>query len=135
MLSPRKYYALKNNDFAEFPVNKFKLNYDPQQENLQQAIVRICADVETSVRNGTVICILSDHDINEGTQPIHSFCWPWVLCTIYLIEQGLRCDTNIVASTGYARDSHQVATLIGCGASLVYPYLSYHVLCDLIEQW
>ena len=119
VLSPRKYYALKNNDFAEFPVNKFKLNYDPQQENLQQAIVRICADVETSVRNGTVICILSDHDINEGTQPIHSLLAVGAVHN-HLIEQGLRCDTNIVASTGYARDSHQVATLIGCGASLVY---------------
>ncbi len=133
VLSPRKYYALKNNDFAEFPVNKFKLNYDPQQENLQQAIVRICADVETSVRNGTVICILSDHDINEGTQPIHSLLAVGAVHN-HLIEQGLRCDTNIVASTGYARDSHQVATLIGCGASLVYPYLSYHVLCDLISS-
>ena len=26
VLSPRKYYALKNNDFDEFPVDKFKLN-------------------------------------------------------------------------------------------------------------
>ena len=46
----------------------------------------------------------------------------------------MRSDANIVASTGYARDSHQIATLIGCGASLVYPYLSYHVLCDLIDS-
>ena len=83
------------------------------------------------MRNGTVICILSDHDINEGTQPIHSLLAVGAVHN-HLIEKGLRCDTNIVASTGYARDSHQVATLIGCGASLVYPYLSYHVLCDLI---
>jgi glutamate synthase (NADPH/NADH) large chain len=52
----------------------------------------------------------------------------------YLTAEGLRCDTNIVASTGYARDPHHIATLIGCGASLVYPYLSYHVLCDLIAS-
>ena len=132
VLSPRKYYALKNNEFDEFPVDKFKLNYDPKNENLQRAIQRICDEVETAVRSGTVICILSDHDIGEGRQPIHSLLAVGAVHN-RLIEKGLRCDTNIVASTGYARDSHQVATLIGCGASLVYPYLSYHVLCDLIS--
>ena len=55
-----------------FRLTSLSLTMILRQENLQQAIVRICADVETSVRNGTVICILSDHDINEGTQPIHS---------------------------------------------------------------
>jgi glutamate synthase (NADPH/NADH) large chain len=132
VLSPRKYYALKNNEFDEFPVDKFKLNYDPESENLQRAIQRICDEVEAAVRSGTVICILSDHDIGEGRQPIHSLLAVGAVHN-RLIEKGLRCDTNIVASTGYARDSHQVATLIGCGASLVYPYLSYHVLCDLIS--
>ncbi len=94
---------------------------------------RICDEVETAVADGTVICILSDHDIDEGKQPIHSLLAVGAVHN-RLIEKGLRCDTNIVASTGYARDSHQIATLIGCGASLVYPYLSYHVLCDLISS-
>jgi len=131
VLSPRKYYALKNNEFSEFPVQKFDLNYDPQTENLKQAVQRVCKEVEASVRGGTVVCILSDHNIIEGKLPIHILMAVGAVHS-YLIEKGLRCDTNLVASTGYARDSHQVATLIGCGASLVYPYLSYHVLCDLI---
>lgn len=52
----------------------------------------------------------------------------------YLIASGQRCDANLIASTASARDSHQIATLIGCGASAVYPYLSYHILSDLIES-
>ena len=36
VLSPRKYYALKNNEYSEFPVQKFDLNYDPQTESLKQ---------------------------------------------------------------------------------------------------
>ena len=133
VLSPRKYYALKGNTYDEFPVKKFPLNYDINVEDLKQAIQRICEEVATEVRAGAVICILSDHNIAEGKQPIHSLLAVGAVHN-YLIEQGLRCDTNIVASTGYARDSHQIAALIGCGASLVYPYLSYHVLCDLINS-
>jgi glutamate synthase (NADPH/NADH) large chain len=131
VLSPRKYYALKRNEFDDFPVKKFALNYDIKEESLKEAIQRICKEVADAVRQGTVICILSDHNIAEGKQPIHSLLACGAVHN-YLIEQGLRCDANIVVSTGYARDSHQIATLIGCGASLVYPYLSYHVLCDLI---
>ena len=133
VLSPRKYYALKGNTYDEFPVKKFPLNYDISVEDLKQAIQRICEEVATEVRAGAVICILSDHNIAQGKQPIHSLLAVGAVHN-HLIEQGLRCDTNIVASTGYARDSHQIAALIGCGASLVYPYLSYHVLCDLISS-
>jgi glutamate synthase (NADPH/NADH) large chain len=133
VLSPRKYYALKCNEFDEFPVQKFALNYDPKVENLKQGIERLCREVADSVREGTVICILSDHNIAEGKQPIHSLLAVGAVHN-YLTAEGLRCDTNIVASTGYARDPHHIATLIGCGASLVYPYLSYHVLCDLIAS-
>ena len=131
VLSPRKYYALKENVFDEFPVQKFDLNYDPNKENLESAIKRVCSEVEIAVREGVVICILSDHNIIEGKLPIHILLAVGAVHN-HLTEKGIRCDANLVASTGYARDPHQIATLIGCGASLVYPYLSYHVLCDLI---
>ena len=133
VLSPRKYYALKLNEFEQFPVSKFALNYDATEENLQQAIQRVCVEVADAVRGGAVICILSDHNISPEKQPIHILLAVGAVHN-HLIEQGLRTDANIVASTGYARDSHQIAALIGCGASLVYPYLSYHVLCDLISS-
>ena len=133
VLSPRKYYALKGNEFAEFPVQKFDLNFDPSAENLSEAIHRVCSEVEAAVKSGVVVCILSDHDIAEPKLPIHMLLAVGAVHN-HLLEKGLRCDANIVASTGYARDSHQIATLIGCGASLVYPYLSYHVLCDLISS-
>ncbi|MDB9948917.1 glutamate synthase large subunit [Porticoccaceae bacterium] len=133
VLSPRKYYALKRNEFEQFPVSKFALNYDATEVNLQQAIQRVCVEVADAVRGGAVICILSDHNISPEKQPIHILLAVGAVHN-HLIEQGLRTDANIVASTGYARDSHQIAALIGCGASLVYPYLSYHVLCDLISS-
>ena len=133
VLSPRKYYALKRNEHLAYPVQKFTLNYDPKQIDLRSAIVELCEAVEAAVREGTVICILSDHNIEEGKLPIHMLLAVGAVHN-HLIERKLRCDANIIASTGSARDSHQIAALIACGASVVYPYLSYHVLCDMVDS-
>lgn len=133
VLSPRKYYALKHNELDAFRVAKFALNYDASVEDLQSALRRVCSEVEAAVRDGVRVVTLSDHDIKPGLQPIHILLAVGAVHT-HLTKVGLRCDAGILASTGYARDSHQIAALIGCGASLVYPYLSYHVLCDLIDS-
>ncbi|MGS2722581.1 glutamate synthase large subunit [Porticoccus sp. GXU_MW_L64] len=130
LLSPRKYYALKHSEHPDFQAQKFDLNYDPSQTNLEQALKNLCLDVEQKVREGVLTCILSDHSIRPGCQPIHILLAVGAVHN-HLINTGLRCDSNIVASTGQARDAHQIATLIGVGASLVYPYLSYHTLYDL----
>ena len=52
----------------------------------------------------------------------------------HLIAQGLRIDANIVVETASARDSHQIACLLGFGATAVYPYMAYSVLEDLIRS-
>ena len=133
VLSPRKYYALKNNTSADFKVCKFPLNYDSGETNLQAALIRLCASVEEAVQGGVTICILSDHGIKQGKLPIQSLFATGAVHN-HLIKKGLRCDANIIVSTGTARDPHQIASLIGCGATAVYPYLSYHVLHDMIES-
>ena len=133
VLSPRKYYALKNIDQSEYPVRKFGVNYDPQTTSLKQAILDLCLEVEKAVKDGVVLCILSDSDIASDRLPI-----PMLMAVgavhHHLIAVGERCNANIIASTASARDSHQIATLIGYGASAVYPYLSFHILSDLVQS-
>jgi glutamate synthase (NADPH/NADH) large chain len=134
VLSPRKYFALKNNDHPKFSSRKFSVVYDPTQTNLKSALQTLCLEVEKAIREeGIVICILSDYSISEGMIPIHMALAVGAVHS-HLIRCGLRCDANVIASTGYARDSHQIATLIGCGASAVYPYLSFHVLFDMVNR-
>lgn len=133
VLSPRKYFAIKNHDSPLYRSQKFSALYNPEECGLAAAIRRLCDEVEQAVRNGVVICILSDSGLAAGKLPIQ------ILLAVgavhhHLIARGLRCDSNIIVSTGTARDPHQIATLIGCGASAVYPYLSYHILCDLIDS-
>ncbi|MFA5631853.1 MAG: glutamate synthase large subunit [Porticoccaceae bacterium] len=133
LLSPKKYFSLKNNVHPSFRVRKFALAFDPGQESLRSAIERLCRDVEAAVRDDIRICILSDFDIAPGVIPIHIALAVGAVHN-HLTRAGLRCDTNIIASTGYARDPHQIATLIGCGASAVYPYLSYLMLHDMVHS-
>lgn len=133
VLSPRKYYALKNYGKDDYQSEKFSVNYDPAKVGLKQAILDLCQEVEAAVRRGIACCILSDSDIQPGKLPIQMLMAVGAVHH-HLIAKGLRCDTNIIASTASARDSHQIATLIGCGASAVYPYLSYHILSDLIAS-
>lgn len=39
-----------------------------------------------------------------------------------------------MVETGFARDPHQFAVLLGFGATAVYPYLAYDVINDLIAK-
>jgi len=131
VLSPRKYYALKNNTQDDYRVKKFSVNYDSKTSNLEQAIQSLCEEVSDAVRDGIRCCILSDSDILPDNLPIQMLMAVGAVHH-HLIKLGLRCDANIIASTASARDSHQIATLIGCGASAVYPFLSYHILSDMV---
>ncbi|MBV1932551.1 MAG: glutamate synthase large subunit, partial [Porticoccaceae bacterium] len=133
VLSPRKYFSLKNNDLGGFEARKFALKYTPAETDLESAIKCLCADVEAAVRDGVTICILSDYKIDIGEIPIQAVFAVGAVHN-HLIAMGLRCDANIIISTGAARDSHQIATLIGCGATAVYPYLSYHLLHEMCES-
>ena len=51
-----------------------------------------------------------------------------------MVKLGLRSDANIVISTSSARDTHQIACLIGFGATAVYPSLAYQTILDLSER-
>lgn len=131
VLSPRKFYALCDLNNPDYASQEFRLYFDPAKENLQQAIERLCDEVVAAVEAGTVLCVLTDAYPEAGESPIHCLLATGAVHH-RLIDAGLRCDSNIIVKTGYARDPHQIATLIGYGASAVYPYLSYQVLADLI---
>ncbi|WP_255376108.1 glutamate synthase central domain-containing protein, partial [Oleiphilus sp. HI0080] len=86
-----------------------------------------------AVRDGNVIIVLSDRDIEQGKLPVNAFMATGAVHH-HLVEQGLRCDANIIVKTGFARDPHHFAVLFGFGATAVYPYLSYQIINDLIES-
>ncbi|WP_299580661.1 glutamate synthase large subunit [uncultured Microbulbifer sp.] len=132
VLSHMKYTALLSLDRPGFDAEIFDLNFDPVELGLQGAIERLCAKVEASVRAGTVIVVLSDRDIRQGHLPIDALLATGAVHH-HLVHAGLRCDSNVVVDTASARDAHQLACLVGVGATAVHPYFSYSIINHLID--
>ncbi|HEY3700316.1 MAG TPA: glutamate synthase large subunit, partial [Spongiibacteraceae bacterium] len=132
VLSPDKFERLLGIDKPNYPAHFIDLNYDPKQIDLAQAVAQIADAAEAAVRDRKVIIVLSDRAIANGKLPVHSLL---AVGAVHhrLLKVGLRCDANIVAETGSARDSHQLACLLGFGATAVYPYMAYSVIDDLIR--
>ena len=99
-------------------------------ELLPDGLQRLCAEAEAAVRAGAVLLLLSDRYPEPGCLPIHALLATGAIHH-HLVRAGLRCDCNLLVETGSARDPHQLACLIGCGATAIYPYLAYQTLAAL----
>ena len=84
-------------------------------------------------REGHVLVFLSDRYPERGKLPIHALLAVGAVHA-YLIEQGLRCQCNLIVETATPRDPHQFACLIGYGATAIYPWLAYQSLFELGRQ-
>lgn len=131
VLSPAKYLKLTAQTDPDFACERIELSY-ASEVGLRQAIVDVCDHAEAAIRKGKVILVLSDQKISEGRLPINAFMATGAVHH-RLTQKGLRCDSNILVETGFARDPHHFAVLFGFGATAVYPYLAYQVLNDLIR--
>lgn len=131
VLSPAKFNALIQNRVG-FEHHVIDLQYSEEQ-GLKAAIEDVCQQAEQAVKAGKVVLVLSDRNLAKGKLPINAFMATGAVHH-HLVEVGLRCESNIVVETGFARDPHHFAVLLGFGATAVYPYLSYQVLNDLIES-
>jgi glutamate synthase (NADPH/NADH) large chain len=133
ILSPAVYNALIDLNGNGYPTKTFSLAYNPEEKGLQQAVTELTDDVVAAAKDGTVLIILSDIGIEQGQLPIHALMATGAVHH-RLVNEGLRCDTNIVVKTATARNPHNMATLIGYGATAVYPYLSFSIINDLIAN-
>jgi glutamate synthase (NADPH/NADH) large chain len=133
VLSVAKFNRLVNMEEPHFSSITLDLSYDPEHNALQDAIESLCAQAARAVREGHVILVLSDRRLERGRLPVHSLLATGAIHHS-LIKDGLRCDANLVIETASARDSHQIACLLGFGATAVYPYLAYAVLDDLLRS-
>ena len=105
--------------------------YSPDFENaaknelaLEQALQSVCEQVEQAARSNTGIIILSDANISQAQAAIPA------LLTIaaanqHLVKHGLRFNSSLIMETGQAASPHDVATILGFGASAICP-LSVH---------
>ncbi len=134
ILSEGKFRALLQMDAEpSFGHHVVDLNYDPSQICLKQAVAAIAEEAVKAVRGGKVAIVLSDRKLTRGKLPAHALLATGAV-HLRLVEEGLRCDSNIVVETATARDPHHCAVLVGFGASAIYPYLAYECLHDLVRS-
>ncbi|MFK7829628.1 MAG: glutamate synthase large subunit [Congregibacter sp.] len=133
VLSQGKFNTLLNLERPGFRVAEIDCSFDPRQTDLRTALEGMTALAERAVRDGDTLLVLSDRRIEEGRLPLHSLLATGAIHH-HLIRCGLRCDANLIVETASARDSHQIACLLGFGATAVYPYLAYSVLEELMRS-
>ena len=100
---------------------------------LQNAIRRICREAEEAVDDGIRLIVLSDRGMDFQNVAV-----PMLLAMgavhHHLRRVGKRMKASMICETAEARDVHQIACLIGFGASCVNPYLAFETLRELIEK-
>lgn len=132
VLVPSDFQQLKELSEEHYRNVVLSLNY-PEKEDLGAVLVRLCDKALDEARNGAVLLILSDRDVSENTIPIPAAMAVGAVQRS-LVDNNLRCDTNIIIETGSARDSHHFAVLTGVGATAVYPWLAYVTLAELVNK-
>ncbi len=132
VLSEGKFSTLLSMEEPAFRHQRIDLNY-PVETPLKQAIEDICERAVDAISNGRLVLVLSDREVSRDKLPVHALLATGAVHH-RLIEQGLRCDANIVVETATARDPHHFAVLIGYGATAIYPYLAFELINDLIRS-
>lgn len=132
VLSSSKMMQLRSVTKPGFEIETIDLNYDESMA-LDDAIRNICEQAAEAVRAGKVLIVLSDRNIEKGKVPANAIMVTGAVHH-HLINVGLRADANLIIETGLVRDSHQLAVLLGFGATAVYPYLAYNVIADLVDK-
>jgi len=135
VLSREKFETLVvMNDEVAYANARLSLQYDPANESLEAAIRRLVSEAIDAVSSDhKVVIVLSDREVVEGRIPVHALLATGAVHH-GLIGAGCRCDANIVVETGTARDSHQMAVLVGYGATCVYPYLAYETIQGMVRH-
>ncbi|MEE4202555.1 MAG: glutamate synthase large subunit [Halieaceae bacterium] len=133
VLSQGKFNTLLGLESQGLKVADLDATYEPANGGLREALEALCSTAAAVVREGATVLVLSDRNITDNRLPIHSLLATGAVHH-HLIREGLRADANLIIETGSARDSHQIACLIGFGATAVYPYLAYSVIEDQLRN-
>ena len=130
VLSHKKLQSILINPY--FKCDEIKLAYK-KDDDLKSALKLLQKKAVDSIKSGNTIIHLDESLPDKNSIPINSLLA--VGCVHQkLVELGLRSKANIIVTSSSARDTHQIACLIGFGATAVYPTLAYQTILDLTER-
>ncbi len=102
-------------------------------KGMEAAIEKMCADAEKAVDSAKNFIILSDRKINKDTAPVPSLL---AVAAVHhsLIKKQKRMQIGLIVETGEAREVMHFALLLGFGASVINPYMSFASIDDLVKK-
>jgi glutamate synthase domain-containing protein 2/glutamate synthase domain-containing protein 1/glutamate synthase domain-containing protein 3 len=102
-------------------------------DGMEARLTDLCEEAARYVENGATILILSDR--NLGPERV---AMPSLLATgavhQALVRRGTRLRAGLVVESGEPRQIHDMATLIGFGASAINPYVMFESLGELTQR-
>ncbi|HET9201746.1 MAG TPA: glutamate synthase large subunit [Acidimicrobiia bacterium] len=99
-------------------------------EGMERRLDEICDEAAQAVKLGATIIVLSDRETEATRAPLPMLL---ALGSVHhrLIDEGVRGSVSLVVVTGEVRDPHDLACMVGFGASAVNPYLAIEHARDL----
>ena len=100
---------------------------------LEKRINEIFDEIDSAIKNGKHLLILSDRDSDADEAPIPSLL---LLSAVHhhLTRTKKRMEIGLIVEAGDVREVHHVALLIGYGAAAVNPYLAMETVEDMVRQ-
>ena len=115
------------------PLHEIDCSFEPGENALSEALVRIRSEAEDAVRSGAGHLVLTDQH-----QDADRIGMPMILATSavhsHLTRKGLRTFCSINVRSAECIDPHYFAVLVGCGATVVNAYLAEDSLADRIDR-
>ncbi|NTS75768.1 glutamate synthase large subunit [Catenovulum sp. SM1970] len=103
------------------------------QQNLAEQLESIANQVEQLAQSGHDIIVLSDLDVSHQHAAVPALL-AVAAANQRLIKSGLRFSTSLVVQTGQAASTHDIACLLGFGASAVCPLSVYYRAQELYQD-
>ncbi|MCF2857090.1 glutamate synthase-related protein [Pseudoalteromonas sp. SMS1] len=113
-----------------FNVDVSQSDHQPQ---LLDALKTLASQAQQLANSGCDIIVLSDQQISHQQAAIPALL---AVASINqkLIAEGLRFNTSVICHTGQAASTHDIACLLGFGASAVCPITVYNRAVELYQQ-
>ena len=100
---------------------------------LKDAINHLFVACDRAYRSGANILILSDKGVDESHIAIPSLLAVSALQQ-HLVNTKKKTAISIILESGEPREVHDFATLLGYGATAIYPYLAHECIEEMIEK-
>ena len=96
------------------------LDKDENEANLEKALYAVLDQVEEAATASKEIIILSDENISKDKAALPALLVV-AAANQRLVNKGIRFNSSLIAETGQSTSSHDVATILGFGASAICP--------------